>query len=104
MHNKNAHQPSQAPPVKEGDEIVLTINSVGDKGDGVARLSGYVIFVPKTKAGERVKIRITKTLPKVAFAEVVEHVVDTPAEPSIADDLDLSVENYSEDFGDDEEE
>ncbi|WP_236639737.1 TRAM domain-containing protein [Salinigranum halophilum] len=33
---------------------------------------GYVVFVSKTKPGERVTIRITETRENVAFAEVVQ--------------------------------
>jgi predicted RNA-binding protein with TRAM domain len=62
---------SQTPPVREGEEIDVTIEAVGEKGDGIAKQKGFVLFVPNTKAGERVKIRITKVLAKVGFAQVV---------------------------------
>lgn len=59
-------------PVREGDEIEVTIEAIGEKGDGLAKVSGYVLFVPGTKAGDVVKIRVTKTLARVGFAEVVD--------------------------------
>ena len=58
-------------PVKVGEEIDVKIESVGEKGDGIAKKNGFVIFVPGTKAGDEVKIRITRVLRKVGFAEVV---------------------------------
>ena len=58
-------------PVKEGEELDVTIESVGEKGDGIAKVDGFVIFVPNTKAGEIVKIRVTKVLRKVGFAEAI---------------------------------
>ena len=58
-------------PVKVGEEIVVKIEAVGEKGDGLAKRNGFVIFVPNTKAGDEVKVKITKVLRKVGFAEVV---------------------------------
>ena len=58
-------------PVKEGDEMDVEIEAVGEKGDGVAKVGGYVIFVPNTAKGDKVKVKITKALRKVGFAEVV---------------------------------
>ena len=57
-------------PVKVGEEVDVTIEAVGAKGDGIAKKEGFVIFVPNTSTGDTVKIRITKVLSNVAFAEV----------------------------------
>jgi len=59
------------PPVKVGDEMDVTIEAVGEKGDGLAKKNGFVLFVPGVKEGQQVKIRVTKVLRKVGFAEVV---------------------------------
>ena len=58
-------------PVKEGEELSVIVESVAEKGDGVAKKQGFVIFVPGTKVGDKVKIRVKKVAKKVAFAEVV---------------------------------
>ena len=62
----------QVAPVKMGELHEVSIESVGEKGDGIARVKGFVIFVPGVKKGDYVKIKITKVLAKVGFAEVVE--------------------------------
>ncbi len=59
------------PPVREGEEFDVTIEAVGEKGDGIARRKGFVLFVPSTKAGDEVRIRVTKVLAKVGFAEKI---------------------------------
>ena len=64
-------QPRSFAPVKVGDELEETIEAVGEKGDGVAKKDGFVLFVPGTKQGDKVKIRVTRVLRKVGFAEVV---------------------------------
>lgn len=66
-------------PVKVGEEIEVTIEAVGEKGDGIAKKNGFVIFVPGVKAGDKVRIRITKVLRKVGFAEVAGASTAAPA-------------------------
>ena len=58
-------------PVNVGDELDVKIEAVGEKGDGIAKKDGFVLFVPNTKEGQEVKIKVTKVLRKVGFAEVV---------------------------------
>lgn len=62
---------SFSPPVQVGEEVDVRIEAVGEKGDGVARVKGFVLFVPQTKEGEQCKIRVTKVLSKLGFAEKI---------------------------------
>ena len=60
-------------PVKEGEVLELTIESIGKKGDGVAKIDKFVIFVKnQVAAGDVVKVRITTVKTTYAFAEVTE--------------------------------
>ncbi|HEX7515068.1 MAG TPA: TRAM domain-containing protein, partial [archaeon] len=45
---------------------------IAKQGDGIARISGFVIFVPHTKIGDEVKIEIKAVKRNFAFGEVVE--------------------------------
>jgi len=67
------------PPVKVGDELDVTIEAVGEKGDGLTKKNGFVLFVPGVKEGQQVRIRVTKVLRKVGFAEVVGQGGAAPA-------------------------
>jgi predicted RNA-binding protein with TRAM domain len=49
---------SQSLPVKENQELEVVINDIGSGGDGIAKLQGFLIFVPQSKIGERVRVRI----------------------------------------------
>ncbi len=71
-------------PVKEGEELSVVIESVAEKGDGVAKKQGFVIFVPGTKVGDKVKIRVKKVAKKVAFAEVIGSYEEAGAAPAPA--------------------
>ncbi|MDD1771274.1 MAG: TRAM domain-containing protein, partial [Methanomassiliicoccales archaeon] len=59
-------------PVEEGKEYTVTITDIGSQGDGIARIEGFVVFVPETKVGQAVKVKITRVGNKSAFAKVVE--------------------------------
>ena len=67
-------------PVKVGDGLDVKIEAVGEKGDGIAKKEGFVLFVPNTKEGQEVKIRVTKVLRKVGFAEVIGESEGSPKE------------------------
>ncbi len=60
-----------SPPVQEGEELDVKIEAVGEKGDGIARKDGFVLFVPGVKEGDEVHIKVTKVLRKVGFAEII---------------------------------
>ena len=79
-------------PVKVGDELDVKIEAVGEKGDGIAKKEGFVLFVPNTKEGDEVQIRVTRVLRKVGFAEVVGE-----GSPSEAGDEEQPQEEESED-------
>ncbi len=67
-------------PVKVGDELDVKIEAVGEKGDGIAKVGGFVLFVPNTREGDTVKIRVTRVLRRVGFAEVVGEAKEAPEE------------------------
>ncbi|WP_276259014.1 TRAM domain-containing protein [Haloglomus litoreum] len=63
------------PPVKEGETRTVEIESLGDQGDGITRVErGFVVIVPDTEQGERVRIEIADVQQTVAFADVVERL------------------------------
>jgi predicted RNA-binding protein with TRAM domain len=59
-------------PVKIGDELEVSISELSRRGDGLTRVQGYVIFVPNTKQGDNVKIKITQIRPNFAIGSLVQ--------------------------------
>lgn len=60
------------PPVIEGERRSVTIESIGDQGDGIAKIDrGYVVIVPETTVGEQVTVEMETVRENVAFATVV---------------------------------
>ena len=83
MYGENRDRGGFSPvPVKLGDELEVTIEAVGAKGDGIAKKDGFVLFVAGVQKGDHVRIKITKVLRKVGFAEVVSGAGETDAETS----------------------
>jgi translation initiation factor 2 subunit 2 len=58
--------------IEEGETYELRVESVGNKGDGIAKVDKYLIFIPSTVKGETVKAKIKKISGTLACAEVVE--------------------------------
>jgi len=65
--------PRQPPsPVEEGKVYDAKIEDIGREGDGVARIENFVVFVPGTKVGDQVRVKITRVMRRMAFGEVVK--------------------------------
>jgi len=59
-------------PVEIGKEYDVEIQETSRRGEGITRIEGLVIFVPKTKPGDKVRIKITNISRRFAEAEVIE--------------------------------
>jgi predicted RNA-binding protein with TRAM domain len=69
------------PPVHIDDEVEVEIIGKGKKDDGVAKIEDYIIFIPGVNVGDKLKVKITKVLPKFAFAEPVGKVTKAAPKP-----------------------
>ena len=58
-------------PVEEGKQYEVDIKELSRRGDGLARVEGFVVFVPNTKLGQHVRIRITRVANTFAVGEVI---------------------------------
>jgi predicted RNA-binding protein with TRAM domain len=68
-------------PVEIGKEYEVDIQELSRRGEGIARIEGFVIFVPNTKQGDHVKIKVTRISRRFAEAQVVGEakVAEEPA-------------------------
>lgn len=110
MYGKNENVRGNKPPVQVGEVIEVTVEAKGDKGDGIAKVKGFVLFIPGASAGQRLKVKITKVHSKVGFAEKLEELEKPKQEPQ--EDFEEVLEQPAhsssyedtEDFGEDIEE
>jgi predicted RNA-binding protein with TRAM domain len=56
-------------PVEVGKEYDVEIQESSRRGEGIARIKGLVCFVPNTKPGDKVRIKITRISRRFAEAE-----------------------------------
>lgn len=72
--------------MKVGDELDVQISDVAQKGDGIARVQGFIIFVPGASKGETCRIRIRDVRARFGIAEKVGAANSAPAEESPAEE------------------
>ena len=77
----------QEPPVEPGDVREVTIESLGNQGDGIAKIDrGYVVIVPGTRPDDEVTVEIENARENVAFARVRDNDNPDSDESSAFDD------------------
>lgn len=76
--NSTAPEDSR-PPVDEGEIREVTVESVGDQGDGIAKVErGFVVIVPDALPGDEPTVEIDQVQENVAFASIVENKTKPP--------------------------
>jgi predicted RNA-binding protein with TRAM domain len=58
-------------PVETGKEYNVQITETSRKGDGIASIQGFVIFVKDGRVGQDVKAKVTSVGERFATAEIV---------------------------------
>ena len=58
-------------PGEVGKEYDVEVTELSRRGDGVAKVQGFVIFVQGAKVGQKVKIKVDRVGPRFASATVV---------------------------------
>ena len=58
-------------PVELDKEYKAKIEDISRRGDGIAKIEGFIIFVPNAKQGDDVKFKITRVGNRFATGELV---------------------------------
>jgi len=58
-------------PVEVGKEYDVTISEISRRGDGIAKIDGFVIFVAGAKQGWQGKVKVTQVANRFATGAVV---------------------------------
>jgi predicted RNA-binding protein with TRAM domain len=89
-------------PVEVGKEYDVEVTELSRRGDGVAKVQGFVIFVQGAKVGQKVKIKVDRVGPRFASASVVgagsatATAASTEATPEASDQGEANVESHEE--------
>jgi predicted RNA-binding protein with TRAM domain len=72
-------------PVKVGEEYDVEITETGSRGDGIARVNNFVVFVNGAKQGEKTKIKITDVRNRFAIGEKAGALAENGSEGAPAE-------------------
>jgi predicted RNA-binding protein with TRAM domain len=71
-------------PVKAGEEYDVEITEISRRGDGIAKIQGFIIFVVGGKTGQKLRVKITNVSNRYATAEIVAPTTNTSSQPAEA--------------------
>ncbi|MGC8851103.1 MAG: TRAM domain-containing protein [Candidatus Micrarchaeia archaeon] len=72
--------PQREAPVHTGEEYDVEISDVSRRGEGIARIQGFIVFVAGAKKGDKLRVRISSVRNRFAVGEVVGGEQSTPTE------------------------
>jgi predicted RNA-binding protein with TRAM domain len=58
-------------PVEVGKEYEVDVTDISRKGDGIARIQGFVIFIENGKVGNKIKVKVTEVADRFAKAMII---------------------------------
>ena len=90
-------------PVNVGEEYDVEISEVGSRGDGIARVKNFVVFVNGAKQGEKLKIKIKDVRNRFAIGEKVGGESEATEESAAEEETETEKETVTEKASDDED-
>lgn len=57
-------------PIEVGKEYEVDITEISRKGDGIARVKGFIVFVQNGKPGKKTRIKVTEVADRFAKATI----------------------------------
>jgi predicted RNA-binding protein with TRAM domain len=83
-------------PVEVGKEYDVTISDVSRRGDGIAKIDGFVIFVAGAKQGQQVRIKVTQVSNRFASGELVGGSMTTASSEGMSSEEEESTEGSAD--------
>ncbi len=71
MKKSQKRTESGGKPVEAGKEYKVRIIDRSERGEGVARIEGFIVFVRGAKPGEEVRIKVTNVGARAATGELI---------------------------------
>jgi predicted RNA-binding protein with TRAM domain len=90
-------------PVKVGEEYDVEINEVGSRGDGIARIKNFVVFVAGAKQGEKTRIKIKEVRNRFAIGEKVSGKAEAEEEAEVSEEEPVETEKVETEETEEEE-
>ena len=91
-------------PLNVGEEYDVEITEVGSRGDGIARIKNFVVFVANAKKGEKTKIKIKEVRNRFAIGEKMGEASEETAEETTEETGEETSEEATEEEASEESE
>ena len=91
---REAEAASTPIPVEVDGEYDVTVTGTSDRGDGIAKIDGFVVFVPHAEQGWQGKVKVSKLLQRAAVAK---KVVEPMPLPEKGEEYDITITGVGRD-------
>ncbi|QPJ66506.1 MAG: 23S rRNA (uracil(1939)-C(5))-methyltransferase RlmD [Candidatus Nitrohelix vancouverensis] len=71
-------KPNLTIPLKRGQQLELTVETLGASGDGICRHEGYALFAPDTLPGDRILAEVIKLTTNWGSVRTLKRISDSP--------------------------
>jgi len=72
VRKRRGRPAEEGPAIREGEEMEVKIDHLSKRGDGVVKLGKYIMYVPNSKPGATVRVRINRVAGSIIFTERVQ--------------------------------
>ena len=65
-------------PVKKNDKITVSVSAISSNGSGIAKVSGYTLFIPQTLPEDVAEVLVLKTKTSYGYAKLIKIISPSP--------------------------
>ena len=65
-------------PVKKNDRITVTVSGVSSDGSGIAKISGYTLFIPQTLPEDVIEVLVLKVKSSYGYGKLLKIIAPSP--------------------------
>jgi predicted RNA-binding protein with TRAM domain len=94
--NQGGFRSNKPKPVEVGKEYDVTISDTSRRGDGIAKIDGFVVFVAGAKQGQQARVKVTQVSDRFASAELVGGSMAAASSEEVSSDEESTEESTEE--------
>jgi predicted RNA-binding protein with TRAM domain len=84
---------SKPKPVEVGKVYDVTISDISRRGDGIAKIDGFIIFVAGAKQGQQARVKVTQVSNRYASAQLVDGSAAAASSEDVSSDEESTEES-----------
>lgn len=63
---------SKQPPVEKNQYYIMDIDDLGHKGEGIGKIKGFTVFVPRGLPGDKIEVKVVKVKKNYAYGRLIK--------------------------------